>query len=25
MSDHRHRFLQLALTADALRFGQFTL
>ena len=25
MSDHRHRFLQLALGADALRFGQFTL
>ena len=25
MSDHRYRFLQLALTADALRFGQFTL
>jgi orotate phosphoribosyltransferase len=25
MSDHRHRFLQLALRADALRFGQFTL
>lgn len=25
MSDHRHRFLQLALSADALRFGQFTL
>ena len=25
MSDHRHRFLQLALAADALRFGQFTL
>ena len=25
MSDHRNRFLQLALDADALRFGQFTL
>lgn len=25
MSNHRHRFLQLAITADALRFGQFTL
>jgi orotate phosphoribosyltransferase len=25
MSDHRHRFLQLALDADALRFGEFTL
>lgn len=25
MSDHRHRFLQLAVSADALRFGQFTL
>ncbi len=25
MSDHRSRFLQLALNADALRFGQFTL
>ncbi len=25
MSDHRTRFLQLALGADALRFGQFTL
>ena len=25
MSDHRTRFLQLALEADALRFGQFTL
>jgi len=25
MSDHRYRFLQLALSADALRFGQFTL
>ena len=25
MPDHRHRFLQLALRADALRFGQFTL
>lgn len=25
MSDHRTRFLQLALDADALRFGQFTL
>ncbi len=23
--DHRHRFLQLALRADALRFGEFTL
>ncbi len=25
MSDHRIRFLQLALSADALRFGEFTL
>ncbi|TDB26559.1 orotate phosphoribosyltransferase [Stenotrophomonas sp. ATCM1_4] len=25
MSNHRSRFLQLALNADALRFGQFTL
>jgi orotate phosphoribosyltransferase len=25
MADHRTRFLQLALAADALRFGQFTL
>ena len=25
MTDHRHRFLQLALSADALRFGEFTL
>ncbi|WP_119716694.1 orotate phosphoribosyltransferase [Cognatilysobacter tabacisoli] len=25
MSDHRSRFLQLALRADALRFGEFTL
>ena len=25
MSDHRQRFLQLALRADALRFGEFTL
>ncbi|MFT4247737.1 MAG: orotate phosphoribosyltransferase [Pseudomonas sp.] len=25
MLDHRHRFLQLALDADALRFGEFTL
>ncbi|MDR7133119.1 orotate phosphoribosyltransferase [Lysobacter niastensis] len=25
MNDHRSRFLQLALGADALRFGQFTL
>ena len=25
MSDHRSRFLQLALGADALRFGEFTL
>ncbi len=25
MSDHRRRFLQLALRADALRFGEFTL
>ena len=25
MSDHRNRFLQLALRADALRFGEFTL
>ena len=25
MSDHRTRFLQLALDADALRFGTFTL
>ena len=25
MSDHRTRFLQLALGADALRFGEFTL
>ena len=25
MSDHRTRFLQLALDADALRFGEFTL
>ena len=25
MSDHRHRFLQLALRAEALRFGEFTL
>ena len=25
MNDYRHRFLQLALTADALRFGEFTL
>jgi len=25
MSDHRSRFLQLALAADALRFGEFTL
>jgi orotate phosphoribosyltransferase len=25
MSDHRSRFLQLALNVDALRFGQFTL
>ncbi len=25
MNDHRHRFLQLALRADALRFGEFTL
>jgi orotate phosphoribosyltransferase len=25
MTDHRTRFLQLALAADALRFGQFTL
>ncbi len=24
-ADHRHRFLQLALRADALRFGEFTL
>ncbi len=25
MNDHRHRFLQLALRAEALRFGEFTL
>ncbi|MBE2291334.1 MAG: orotate phosphoribosyltransferase, partial [Xanthomonadaceae bacterium] len=25
MTDHRTRFLQLALDADALRFGEFTL
>lgn len=25
MNDHRHRFLQLALHAEALRFGRFTL
>ena len=25
MNDHRSRFLQLALRADALRFGEFTL
>ena len=25
MTDHRYRFLQLALRADALRFGEFTL
>src|SRR5687768_11128757 len=25
MDDHRHRFLSLALQADALRFGEFTL
>ncbi|WP_240125795.1 orotate phosphoribosyltransferase [Thermomonas alba] len=25
MSDHRHRFLQLAVRAEALRFGEFTL
>lgn len=25
MADHRERFLQLALRADALRFGEFTL
>ena len=25
MSDHRTRFLELALRADALRFGEFTL
>ncbi|MBD9369866.1 orotate phosphoribosyltransferase [Xanthomonas sp. XNM01] len=25
MTDHRTRFLQLALSADALRFGEFTL
>lgn len=25
MTNHRHRFLQLALDADALRFGEFTL
>lgn len=25
MTDHRNRFLQLALRADALRFGEFTL
>ncbi|HEY0659739.1 MAG TPA: orotate phosphoribosyltransferase [Lysobacter sp.] len=25
MNDHQHRFLQLALRADALRFGDFTL
>ena len=25
MSNHRNRFLQLALRADALRFGEFTL
>jgi len=25
MTDHRQRFLQLALDADALRFGEFTL
>ena len=25
MADHRTRFLQLALAADALRFGEFTL
>ena len=25
MSDHRTRFLQLALRAEALRFGEFTL
>ncbi len=25
MPDHRHRFLQLALRAEALRFGEFTL
>ena len=25
MTDHRARFLQLALHAQALRFGQFTL
>ena len=25
MPDHRHRFLQLALHAQALRFGEFTL
>ena len=25
MTDHRQRFLQLALRADALRFGEFTL
>lgn len=25
MTDHRTRFLQLALDADAMRFGEFTL
>ncbi|HWU71533.1 MAG TPA: orotate phosphoribosyltransferase, partial [Pseudoxanthomonas sp.] len=25
MTDHRRRFLHLALRADALRFGEFTL
>lgn len=25
MSDHRHRFLELALRVEALRFGEFTL
>ncbi|MEE7566254.1 orotate phosphoribosyltransferase, partial [Xanthomonas sp. Kuri4-3] len=25
MTDHRTRFLQLALDAEALRFGEFTL
>ena len=25
MTDHRTRFLELALRADALRFGEFTL
>ncbi|MES7472757.1 orotate phosphoribosyltransferase, partial [Cutibacterium acnes] len=25
MADHRTRFLQLALRAQALRFGEFTL